>query len=249
MTRTTRIRLRALLCCCVFSACTFGLAGCWPSTDKAQFELRVTPEMVVDLAQNAVGVFLVSVEQPAGAETGPVALTVMASAGTAAVSSPTIQPGDVVELRLAGEDVPVDTVVTVTVQAVRGDVVRVARAEATITNPVAAPDDRLGTGLAMRDLFLPWLVSEHPELGITADTDWTPNPLRPHILEVSFYMFESAEWELVVWWHVMIPPYDWARMYLRHRGDELVPSFAAEISSHSSGEAPHVMSPPDEVWR
>jgi hypothetical protein len=62
-------------------------------------------------------------------------------------------------------------------------------------------------------------------------------------------MFVSEEWELVVWWHVMIPPYDWTRMYLRHRFTEAVPSFAAEISSRAGGDAPHTMLPPEEAWR
>jgi hypothetical protein len=118
-----------------------------------------------------------------------------------------------------------------------------------VTAPIESPDDRRETGLIVRDAFLPWLASEHPELGITTDTVWIPLPLRPHILEVSFYMFQSEEWELVVWWHIMIPPYDWARMYLRHRTTEMAPSFAAEISSRSAGDDPQAVLPPEEVWR
>jgi hypothetical protein len=212
------------------------------------FELRVTPASVVNLAQSA-GLSLVSIDDAGGPSSLPAELTVAASAGIAIASSTTVAENEVVEIRLYGDGIPVGTVVTVTVDARRGEETHSATTEATITEPVTMPDDRLETGIEMRNLFLPWLIAEHPELGIAADTAWTATALRPHILEVSFYMFQSAEWELVVWWHVMIPPYDWTRMYLRHRFTETAPSFGAEISSRAGGDAPHAMLPPEEVWR
>jgi hypothetical protein len=137
----------------------------------------------------------------------------------------------------------------VTVRAIRGAETQESVVTATVTEPIEQPDDRLITGTLMRDRFIPWLASEHPELGIDEDTVWTPRPVRPHILVVSFTMFLCEEWELVVWWHVMIPPYDWARMYLRHRSTETESSFWAEIGSVSSGALPQLVAPDEGLWR
>lgn len=87
-----------------------------------------------------------------------------------------------------------------------------------------------------RDRFVEWLSSEHPELGITPDTAWTPTIVQPHILVVSHYLFFSEDWEMGLQWHIMIAPHDWARIYLRPR-DELQPTHAFEISSVSDTES------------
>lgn len=83
----------------------------------------------------------------------------------------------------------------------------------------------------IRDRFIPWLATNHPEFGITSENEWTETIVRPHIAVVMFYLFFSEDWEMGVSWHVMIPPHDWARIYLRHRFVEVQPSYAFEISS------------------
>lgn len=225
------------------------LASCSLAPSSPTFTLRVAPVSNPDVAQNARGVFLVSVVEADAPSGHPVYLEATASAGLATLSAAEIRPGDVAELSLTAVGVPVETVVQITVTAHRGHEVDVAVAEATVTESVQAPDDRLVSGIEVRDAFLPWLIAEHPELGITTETTWTATPFRPHILVVSFYRFESPEWELLVWWHVMIPPYDWARMALRRRFSETAPSFAAEIASRSAGSTPQAMTPPDEFHR
>jgi hypothetical protein len=50
-------------------------------------------------------------------------------------------------------------------------------------------------------------------------------------------------------WHVMIPPYDWARIDLRHRFDETKPSQAFEISSWSANTEPIPIEAPEKIWR
>lgn len=74
--------------------------------------------------------------------------------------------------------------------------------------------------------------------------------VRPVWLVVTHYLFLSDEWEMGVSWHIMIPPSDWTRIYLRHRFDEMTPSLAFEISSRANAtEPPHEIEPPDEVTR
>ncbi|MDD5263739.1 MAG: hypothetical protein PHU43_02775 [Candidatus Bipolaricaulis sp.] len=231
------------------AALGLGLAGCWPWTTADTFTIAVTPGEIADLAQNADGIFLLTIEETGShGSTAPFTLTVDGSDGMVLVPSE-VDSGKVAEVWLNVMGVDVGTTVTLTFSVERDEELHTATVTALVTEPVEAPDDRLETGTAMRDLFVPWLASEHPELGIDEDTEWIANPLRPHILEVSYYMFLSDEWELVVWWHVMIPPYDWARMYVRHIGTENAPSFGAEISSISAGDEPHTMTPPEELWR
>ena len=242
-------RVKAALVGVVLVACGLLVSGCWFSPPAPTFEIALTPAAVTDLAQNARCHFLVSMtELGTGPSAGPVAIDVDSTDGMVLVPS-TLEAGQVAEVILMPAGVPVDTTVTLTIEGRRGDETHSATSTAVITQPIQSPDDRLVTGTAMRDLFIPWLASEHPELGINADTEWMAVPLRPHILEVSYYLFLSDDWELAVWWHVMIPPYNWARMYLRHRDTESVPSFGAEISSVSGRDDPHIMTPPEEVWR
>jgi hypothetical protein len=99
------------------------------------------------------------------------------------------------------------------------------------------------------DRFIPWLATNRPELGITDDTEWHGTIVSPEWLVVSHYLFFSEEWELHIEWHVTIPPYDWARIDLRHRFDELQPSYAFEISSVNATSEPIPIEPPETVWR
>jgi len=109
------------------------------------------------------------------------------------------------------------------------------------------------TATAMQDKFIPWLAVNHPEFGITSETEWTGTIVRPNIQVVMFYLFFSEDWEMGVSWHVTIPPHNWARIYLRHRFTEVSPSYAFEIPSWSEEREPHAIDPKDafaeSVWR
>jgi hypothetical protein len=101
----------------------------------------------------------------------------------------------------------------------------------------------------LRDRFVLWLEEHHPELDITTETDWIPTTVRPGILIVMYYLFLSDDWEMGLRWHVMIPPYDWAEIYLRHRFAEVNPSYAFKISSLEAQDEPQAVEPEDSVWR
>ena len=90
-----------------------------------------------------------------------------------------------------------------------------------------------------------------PEFGIDTETQWTGTIVKPHILVVSHYLFFSEDWELGVMWHHMIPPYDWAQIYLRRRYIQFHPRYAFEISSLSADpeEEPFPVEPPAQVDR
>jgi hypothetical protein len=107
-------------------------------------------------------------------------------------------------------------------------------------------EDLLGeTAAFYHDLFIPWLAEHHPELGITGQTEWTGTVVKPHILVVMYYLFFSPEWEMGLRWHVMIPPHDWAEIYLRHRS-ELSSTRAWRIHSVDGQLEPEVTELPSE---
>jgi hypothetical protein len=110
-------------------------------------------------------------------------------------------------------------------------------------------DDRQEYAGELLDRFVSWLATNHPELGITNETAWNGTMVSPVWLVVSHYLFFSEEWEAHVEWHIMIPPYDWARIDLRHRFDELAPSYAFEISSVNATSEPVPIEVPETVWR
>lgn len=111
----------------------------------------------------------------------------------------------------------------------------VESSEVTI-NVSSGEDLLLDAATPFRDRFVEWIAGEHPELGITEETEWTPTIVQPHILVVSHYLFFSEDWEMGLQWHIMIAPYDWARVYLRPR-DQVQPTHAFEISSVSDPES------------
>ena len=98
------------------------------------------------------------------------------------------------------------------------------------------------------DLFLPWLAANRPDLGLSPATVFTGTSAS-HLLVVTHYLFVSAEWEVGVEWHVMVPPHDWTRIYLRHRWSEAWPSIAFEIASVAAGDPPVAVAPPPAVTR
>ena len=175
---------------------------------------------------------------------GTVEVSAQASEGKAAVTTQPRQvtPGQVAEVIVIPTEASVDKMLTVTITGKRYGLTRTE----TITIEVIPGEDGLGSYAAeMRDLFIPWLAANHPELGITTETEWTGTIVNPQILVVMHYIFYSDDWEMYVTWHVMIPPHDWTRIYLRHRFTELRPSYAFEISSVQGQEKPHSIEVPD----
>ncbi|UCE48572.1 MAG: hypothetical protein JSW47_00180 [Phycisphaerales bacterium] len=136
--------------------------------------------------------------------------------------------------------------VCVGLQAERGGVRRSRLIE---INVLPGEDHLDETAAFYRDLFVPWLAEHHPELGITGLTEWTGTIVKPRILVVMYYLFFSQEWEMGVRWHVMIPPHDWAEIYLRRRS-ELSSTRAWRIHSVDGQLKPEITElPPEGIFR
>jgi hypothetical protein len=244
--------MRHALSALILVACLLpGLAGC--GGEKAPFALQVVPEQIVDSVPNQRCVLLVTA--PGG--DGPVRVSAVGQGAVTTVEHPDIVPGEVAEVTvipqpLAGSILQVPGEgrnVGVVIHGRAGGNVRMV---SVLIHVTSEEKYRLGhTAARMRDLFIPWLEQNRPELNITAATEWTGTIVSPHILVVTHYLFFSPEWEMHVFWHVMIPPYDWARIELRRRFVETSPSLAFEIPSRSAPPPldVHPIEPSPDLWR
>lgn len=177
----------------------------------------------------------------------PVTITAHATNAAATVVEPTLaEADDVAEVVVVPEPDSAGATVTVTITTTAAEV---TDQETVAFDVVEGEDDRAVDAARMRDLFVPWLAADRPELGITETTGWQGTMVSPQWLVVSHYLFFSAEWEMHVEWHIMVAPDDWARIDLRRRFEETAPSEAFEISSVTEGGEPHPYEVPASIWR
>jgi len=231
-------------------------AGCnaRPEKEPTPFSLAVTPGEVADAVAGQRCVLLVTAADDGGAGglSSPVRVSAAAPGAVVSVEREVIGAGEVAEVWVVPEwpeSAPEGGFsLEVAVTAERAGVTE----RVTVPIAVASDEEDLVEPLAAekRDLFLPWLAEEHPELGITEETEWTGTIVTLHWLVVTHYLYFSDEWEMHLCWHVMIPPYNWARIELRRRFEETLPSLAFEIPSVTA-EPLEVQSiePAETLWR
>lgn len=218
-----------------------------PPDSTSAPEIVVGPEFVNGAVPGSRLVLLVGL---ADAEVGEVALTVAADGATVTVSPDTIAGTEVAEVIVVPDPVETDTAIEVTVAA------ESAGGTDSVTKSVDVvpwEDDRGDQAREVLGLFLPWLADEHPEFGLTPDTEFDGTMTAPLLLIVSHYGFYSPAWEVGVSWHIMVPPDDFAELYLRPRG-ELNPTHAFRIESWQTALGTGVVGvteigPPPEVIR
>ena len=212
------------------------------------FSMQLVPDTMLSIP-GQMCVFLVSVD----GGIGKVKISATVSGSSITVEPQTINSKQVAEITV----IPLESgtrTLTVLGNRARFQQKKTATFEVLEGEIVDGEEDPLGAlATEIRDKFIPWLAENHPELGITNETEWTSTIVRPNYMVVMFYLFFSEEWEMGVSWHVMIPPHDWARIYLRHRFTEVHPSNAFEISSLDAQEEPHAVDLKDafaeSVWR
>ena len=215
--------------------------------ENTEFHISVIPEQLNgDSIAGQHCVFLVVITDDGQGSELPVSISAEAPGAAVVIYHEDIFAGEVAEVVVTPAQASVGETVTVTITGNRGSstdkkIVDFAVAE--------GEDDRQEYAGELLDKFVSWLAENHPELGITVDTAWNGTMVSPVWLVVSHYLFFSDEWEAHTEWHVMIPPYDWARIDLRHRFDELAPSYAFEISSLDAGSEPVAIEVPETVWR
>ncbi len=253
--RSAVTQMQAVICVVIIAASigviTYSLKG--SNTETAQFSLKVInrPASFDDMLYsipNQKCLFLVFFEENQ-TSSGSKAVNISATAPNCEVTivPRAITHGQVAEVTVVPTEVDVGKNVTVTIQGERNGV----KQTKTVTFKVIEAEDREETlgpeAVVMRSKFTQWLSANHPELGITNETAWVGTVVNPRILVVMHYMFLSEDWEMYVTWHVMIPPYDWARIYLRHRFNATASVYAFEISSVQGQVEPQAIEVPDWV--
>jgi hypothetical protein len=224
--------------------------------ENSAFHINVipeTPEQVNgdDVFKYAIAgqhfVFLVTITDEGQEGELPVRISATAPGAEVVIYQEDIFEGEVAEVVVIPTPASIGTTIEVTITGNRGS----ASDEKVVSFEVAeGEDDRQEYAGELLDRFVSWLATNHPELGITADTAWNGTTVSPVFwLVVSHYLFFSDEWEVHIAWHIMVPPNDWARIDLRHRFAELEPSYAFEISSVNATSEPVPIEVPETVWR
>ena len=215
-----------------------------PASAPPDFTLAVVPA-------NSVGrtiggqrvVFLVTVTGAEG--DGAVELEAGAPEAAVTIEPQPLPPGVVGEVSVVPAAVDIDTDLAVRIAARRGGI---EKTELRTLTMFPGEDGLKEEATQHLEAFLPSLAASHPELGIGESTAWESTP-GSWVLVVNHYLFFSADWEVDLEWHVMIPPDDWSRIHLRRRWTETQPSLAFEISSVSGGTEVHEITPAESVWR
>lgn len=250
-------RFLVLVVASVLAVCLIAGALFLTRSEPCPFSLQVIPEHIEPSIAGQRCVFLVVVadEGRGSGEGDAVNISATAPGAAVTVDPQAITPRQVAEVTVIPDELTPDEAstgktLTVIINGQRGGL----EDTETVTVQVAKGEDLMGpTAAEMRDKFLPWLAANHPEFGITSETEWTGTIVKPDIMVVMYYLFFSDDWEMGVSWHVTIPPHNWARIYIRHRFTEVTPSYAFEISSWSEEGEPHAIDPKDafaeSVWR
>jgi len=212
-----------------------------------EFHINVIPEQLRGASiagQHCV--FLVTITDEGQEGQIPVRISAQAPGAEMVIYQQDIVEGQVAEVIVIPAQASINKTIEVTITGNRSS----RTDEKVVSFDVVEGEDGLQEyAVELLDRFVPWLATNHPELGITDDTEWNGTIVSPEWLVVSHYLFFSEEWEVHIEWHVTIPPYDWARIDLRHRFDELEPSYAFEISSVNATSEPIPIEPPETVWR
>jgi len=217
------------------------------SQPTPEFHINVIPEQLKGFSvagQHCV--FLVTTADEGQECELPVRISATAPGAEVVIYQQDIVEGEVAEVVVIPAPASVGTIIEVTITGTRGSQID----EKVVSfDVVEGEDDRQEYAEELLDRFVTWLATNHPELGITDDTAWNGTMVSPVWLVVSHYLFFSEEWEAHIGWHIMVSPDDWARIDLRHRFDELEPSYAFEISSVNTTSEPVPIEPPETVWR
>lgn len=253
--RHTNLRILALMLVVAMTAGCDGGGRATTSTRRtpptvtsrpAGTGLVVSPEFIHGTIPGANLLLLVGLADPSA---GPVDVTAEATGAQVAVEPATIDGEQVAEVSVVPG--PVTTETGLTIRIIGG--AAMTPVEKTTTILPWEDDQRAGDADRVLGIFTPWLADNRPDLGITPRTEFSRSFVAPMLLVVSHYLYLNPDWELGVEWHIMLPPDDFAEIYLRPR-DQMYPTLAFRVDSWQTaldtGTA-HVypVDPPAEVVR
>ena len=225
--------------------------------EPATFSIHVTPGHMEDTVVGQNCVFLVTVaDESMGSGAGEVVnISATSLEAVVAVGPKAIAPGNVTEVVVIPDETSINKMLTVTINSERDGLEQTETVTLFVREEPPAIEDIALYATELRDKFIPLLAENNPEFEITSETMWAGTIVKPHTVVAMHYLFFSEDWEIGVQWHVMDPPNDWARIYLRQRTTGTQPSYAFEISSLDAQDEPQAIDPKEpmygmsEVWR
>jgi hypothetical protein len=245
--------------CIAFIIAIVAIAALTPTSGEAAentaFHINVipeTPELIngeLTFKYSIAGqhfVFLVTITYEGQEGQLPVRISAKAPGAQVVIYQQDIVEGQIAEVVVIPTQKSIGKTIKVTITGSQGSLID---KKVVSFKVVEGEDDRQEYAGELLDTFVSWLATNHPELGITENTSWNGTMVSPVWLVVSHYLFFSEEWEVHISWHIMVPPYDWAKIDLRHRFDELAPSYAFEISSVDASSELVPTEVPETVWR
>ncbi len=238
--------IRNILMILLIGAIMTAYAGCAP-IEAVDFQMNVVPESLQGLSiPGQRCVFLVTISNLAAAPGQIVQIGAEADGAEIIVENSVIEEGQVSEVTVIPDLDSIGRSIDLIITGQRDNLIHTA---ARTFEVIEGEDQLCPYAETLQSKFIKYLAHQHPDLGITEQTVWTPTIVSPQWLVVSHYLFLSEEWEMHLQWHIMIAPHDWARIDLRHRFDETKPSYAFEISSLTADGQPHAFELPETIWR
>ncbi len=216
------------------------------------FSIDIFPVLMEDTIAGQSCVFLVTVsdESPANGESKPVYISATSPGATVTVGPRAIAPGHVAEVVVIPDEASTGNTLTVTIEGERDGLLETETVTLAVQEAPPAIEELVLNAIELHNRFIPWLAENYPDLNITEETEWSVTVVFPNTQDIiRYYLFFSEDWEMGIRWYVTTEADDWARIYLRLRTAELIPSNAFEISSVAAGEEPHAITPPKAVWR
>lgn len=195
-----------------------------PTTNAPSGEVVVSPEFVQGAIPGAEVVLLVSQNDEAA---GLAIVTASGPGAEVTIRPSEISGTEVAEVAVVPEAISTETELAITIEVATETSTHSMTRTATV---LPWEDDRAQQASEILDLFTPWLAENRPELDVTPETEFEGTFLAPQLLVVSHYGFFDDDWEIGLSWHVMIPPDDFAEIYLRPRS-ALRPTLAFRIDS------------------
>jgi hypothetical protein len=238
--------IKTLFCVAFVSILVCLMAGCGGVGEPAPFSIEVIPDEITPAVPGQRCIFLVvATDEGEGSSKGqPVNLSATVSEATVMIEPQAASPGLVAEVTVIPDEGTLDKTLSVTIRAERGGLQQIEAATIVMWDgplPEGILEGALTGAAKKRDLFIPWLETNYPELGITVETDWVGTYAKVLMPVANYYLFFSEEWEMGLVFHVMIPPDDWILIYLRHRFTEISSSYAFAISSEAAQEEPYTI--------
>ncbi|MFA5629464.1 MAG: hypothetical protein WC958_04365 [Dehalococcoidales bacterium] len=111
-------------------------------------------------------------------------------------------------------------------------------------------DDLAAEARTIRNMFISWVSTNNPDLGISLDEDWYGTMVYPDTGAVKYFLFFSENWEAGIRWNTSTNSVDWGQMYLRLRTVQFEPFRSFEIDSlTATNKNIYEISPHSMVWR